>query len=336
MKITAQDYGQFLCNSHQNFTGTYFADTADVVMHDDVYRFLKNNKLTPAILREKMSSVIEYSDDGILIIDDSVMDKQHSSKIEIARPVYSGAEHHVIHGIDIINLGYYNPDTDKFYPLDYRIYSKKTDGKTKTEHAMEMIQAAVYRGVRFRRVAMDSGYSTAKMLNLIMDHDKTFIAAVKSNRLFGPNETKQMTNVDKLEWNNHHKEHGYTGKLKDMPKTRPVKLFRIAAVHSGSEYVVTNDELINTASDAQKASANRWNVEEFHREIKQVTGVEKCQARLGRSQRNHILIAYLVWLQLKLRAWVTGQTIYEVKQKPLMDFVAMQWRRPSIVFEVDF
>ena len=32
----------------------------------------------------------------------------------------------------------------------------------------------------------------------------------------------------------------------------------------------------------------RWQVEEFHRSFKQLTGSEKCQCRKARSQRNHL------------------------------------------------
>ena len=35
----------------------------------------------------------------------------------------------------------------------------------------------------------------------------------------------------------------------------------------------------------------RWKIEEFHRELKQLTGVEACQCRQARIQRNHIACA---------------------------------------------
>jgi hypothetical protein len=50
MKVTTMSYDQFLVNSPENFTGTYFADTVDGLEHDSVYRFLKNSRLTPALL----------------------------------------------------------------------------------------------------------------------------------------------------------------------------------------------------------------------------------------------------------------------------------------------
>jgi hypothetical protein len=33
-----------------------------------------------------------------------------------------------------------NPDLNKYWILDYRIYDKNTDGKKKTDHALEMIE----------------------------------------------------------------------------------------------------------------------------------------------------------------------------------------------------
>ena len=42
------------------------------------------------------------------------------------------------------------------------------------------------------------------------------------------------------------------------------------------DFVVTND-LTQTATDAvQEVCGIRWQIEEFHRELKQLTGVEAC------------------------------------------------------------
>ena len=41
----------------------------------------------------------------------------------------------------------------------------------------------------------------------------------------------------------------------------------------------------------------RWSVEVYHRELKQTGGIERCQARTGRAQRNHIFLAISTWLQ---------------------------------------
>lgn len=110
MKVTTQSYGQFLVNSPLNFTGTYFADTVDGLEHDSVHRFLKTSKLSPALLREKMADIVEYSPNGRILFDDSVLDKYGSQKIEGAVKQYSGNAHHPVMGIGVVTCVYYNPE----------------------------------------------------------------------------------------------------------------------------------------------------------------------------------------------------------------------------------
>ena len=73
MKVTTMSYGQFLVNTPVNFTGTYFADTVDGLEHNSVHRFLIGSRLTPALVREKISDVIIYSPKGRVMFDDSVL-----------------------------------------------------------------------------------------------------------------------------------------------------------------------------------------------------------------------------------------------------------------------
>jgi hypothetical protein len=74
----------------------------------------------------------------------------------------------------------------------------------------------------------------------------------------------------------------------------------------------------------------RWKIEEFHREIKQLTGIEFCQCRKARLQRNHIACAMLVWLRLKKLADQTGQTVYKIKHSLLSNYLIQQLKRPDV------
>lgn len=78
----------------------------------------------------------------------------------------------------------------------------------------------------------------------------------------------------------------------------------------------------------------RWKIEEFHRELKQLTGIESCQCRKGRLQRNHITCAMLVWLRLKELAYKTGQTVYQLKYGLLSNYLIQQLKRPSIAMSL--
>ena len=351
MKVTTQNYGQFLVNSPINFTGTYFADTVEGLEHDSVYRFLKDSKLSPALLREKVADVIVYSYNGRILFDDSVIDKYGSQVIEGAVRQYSGNAHHPVMGIGVVTCVYYNPHTGLFYPLDFRQYDLARDGKTKLDHVMDMMCEIIRKQVPFSHFLMDSWYTTAEILNQIMDWDKLFVCAVKSNRLFSPDEVDEhgkhiqkhvcdldWDRVDQQEFNplttTNPRHSGFRGRLKGLPLKRLVKLFRIVVSSDKTEYIITNDVTIMTTDDARKESAVRWKIEEFHRELKQLTGIEGCQARKNRSQRNHIVLCMLAWLQLKTTAWATNRTIYQVKQDPLKAFVAEQWRHPATIFSI--
>jgi hypothetical protein len=69
---------------------------------------------------------------------------------------------------------------------------------------------------------------------------------------------------------------------------------------------------------------------EFHRELKQLTGVEAILCRKARVQRNHIACALLVWSRLKVIAYNTGRTIYQIKHGMLSDYLIEQLKNPSV------
>ena len=159
MIVTLQDYGQFLLNSHRNFTGTYFADTVEELSHDSVYRYLRDSTITPDIVRKRAMDDLVQSRGGYLIFDDTVIDKNHSRSIELVRKQYSGNAGRVIRGIGVVTCIYYNPEIGQFYVLDYRIWDKAGDGKTKLDLVAEMFDAAVKK-LAFRYVLMDTWYAT--------------------------------------------------------------------------------------------------------------------------------------------------------------------------------
>ena len=80
----------------------------------------------------------------------------------------------------------------------------------------------------------------------------------------------------------------------------------------------------------QEASGFRWKVEQFHREEKHLTGIEACQCRKARIQRNHIGCAVLVWLRLKNLAYQSGKTVYQIKHGMLSQYMIEQLRTPSV------
>jgi hypothetical protein len=331
-------YGQFLVNTPANVTGTYFADTSgQQFAHDQVTRFLAHSKLTPRIIRNKALADIPLSPHGFVLFDDTVVDKDFSRKIEMARSQYSGNAHDIIRGIGVVTCVYYNPDVDSFFALDFRIFDPERDGQSKLDHVWDMLDGLAAKNVAYGYVLMDSWYAVAELMVHIDDLGKIYYCPVKANRLVddsgNPKGGKAAYRaVSQLDWDQGALEQGKLVKAKGFPGSTKVKLFCVQVSTNRTDYVVTNDLTQNSADGVRKASAIRWKIEEFHRELKQTTGLEQCQARKQRSQRNHINLCMQAWMVLKTAARQAGITIYEQKNVPLRDYVTARWREPYLVF----
>ena len=68
MKITTQDYGQFLINGVNNYTATYFSRIVEGLEHDSVWRHLNGAKLGSKVIWERVSKDIVYSKERISLI----------------------------------------------------------------------------------------------------------------------------------------------------------------------------------------------------------------------------------------------------------------------------
>ena len=331
MNFTKLDYCQYLLSSQINYTITNMAEHVKYWSHDTINRYLKGENLTPRLLWEQVEPLVEFDEEAYLIFDDTVLDKRFGPRIESARSQWSGNEKRPIRGIGVVSLVYVNPKSERFWVIDYRIFDPETDGKTKLEHVREMLGSVAHRGVPFETVLMDTWYAAKELMLLIEGMDKRYYCPLKSNRQVDDSGGEHpYGRVDALEWSKEELERGKLIKVKGFPKDHKVRLFRVVGHSRRTERIVTNDPARDSVDDAQKARALRWKIEEFHREAKQLTGIERCQCRGGRIQRNHIACALLVWSRLKDLAYQSGQTIYQIKHGLLRDYLIQQLKSPTV------
>lgn len=333
MKVTAQLYGQFLVSSQVNYTGTYLADHLEGLTHDNVRYFLKTSHFTPRHLWQQVRSDVVLSGRGYVLFDDTVLDKHHSRRIELVRRQYSGNAHGVLAGIGLVTCVYVNPDTDQFWLIDYRLFAPEDDGKTKLDHVADMLAQLAPRGISYRTVLMESWYATTKLFKWLLEAGKTVYCPLKSNRLVDDSGGQQPYQpAGGLSWSATEVEQGKTRKVKGMSKDCKLKLFRVLVSTHRTDYLLTNEaEPLDTAA-AELESSVRWTIEQFHRELKQLTGVQACQCRLARSQRNHIALAVRAWTHLKQAAYQTKKTVYQLKQGFLDAYMRHELRQPTLAF----
>ncbi len=127
------------CLCQLNDTLTNFADHSQQFSHDQLNRFLRNDKLKPRLVWEQVKDSIIFSENGCLLCDDTVADKNHSFAIELVRRQYSGNTKSIIKGIGIVTCLYVNAETDQFWLIDYRLFVPEADGKSKLHHLREML-----------------------------------------------------------------------------------------------------------------------------------------------------------------------------------------------------
>jgi len=182
-RATRLDYCQYLLSSQINYTLTDFADHSQQYSHDHLNRFLRGDKLTPRLLWEQVKDTIVTAPTGYLLFDDTVADKNYSFAIELVRRQYSGNAHAIIKGIGIVTCIYVKPATEQFRIIDYRIFDKGGDGKSKLDHIREMFDhTRAHKQLEFRTVLMDSWYATRPLMLHIEGAGKLFYCPLKDNR----------------------------------------------------------------------------------------------------------------------------------------------------------
>lgn len=326
--INKRQYIEYLISTPVNYTASNLADHLEGVSHDAVTDYLQRDKLSARGLWELVAPLLKDSAEAYLIVDDSVQNKQYSRKIELVKKQYSGAVHGLVRGIGVINL--VHSDGTDFYPIDYRIYAPEADGKTKNDHFREMLLNAVStKHIQARTLLFDSWYASVDNLKLIVRLKRFFVTTLKDNRLVSLSPEGGYIHLQDLDWTPERLDHGVSVKLKEVPFR--VQLFKVVAPNGDIEWVITNHpQGTFTTSDIQNENAVRWQIEQLHRELKQLTGSEKCECRKSRSQRNHLACCYLAWVSLKVKAQQWGKTLYAAQRDLLSDYLRAELRDPRI------
>lgn len=321
--------------SQKNYTLTNLAEHLQDVSHDQINPYLRKEKFTPDCLWNNVKKDIK-SHQNAAIFDDTVADKSSREEIELVGRQYSGTEHRVIRGIGLINCVYFNPELGLFWIIDYRIYDPDSDGKTKLEQVADMLNNLVdNKKLSFAKVLMDSWYSSQKLRGMIDDLGKIYYCPLKKNRLVDDTGgVEKYKSIEKLTWSQIENESGKLIKIKNFPKNKKVKLFRVAVSTNRTEYVATNDLIQQSNLNGKEICVQRWKIEEFHRELKQLTGIESCQCRKAIIQRNHIACAILVWNYLKKIANLTQKTVYQLKTELLSNYLTQELKFPSITMKL--
>jgi putative transposase len=304
-RCQAEDYIDFLVATPKHCSATEAArvqpEQPRQPAHDAFTRLLHRLEPDPAALWAEAQPHIELTG-GVLVLDDSTLDKPYARQIELVGRHWSGKHHAVVQGISLVSLLW--TDGDRHIPCDYRIYHKPTDSLTKNDHAQAMLQAAHDRGFRPRCVLFDGWYSSLANLKEIRGLGWTWLTRLKANRLVRVDrqEARALART----------EIAARGTEVWLVGYGLIRVFKIVAPDGDVAYWATSDLAMTELTRRQYAEFS-WAIENYHKGIKQCTEVERCQMRSARGQRNHIGLALRAFLRLSVYSFRSGISWLEAK-----------------------
>jgi len=262
------------------------------ISHDSANRFLQRETYSPHDLFNEVRSGLNLKG-GVLSVDDCVLDKPYSNKMAFVGHFWSGKHHETVKGINLVTL-YYCDAEGRHQPVNYRLVDK-AEGKTKNEYFREMLAEVLAWGLEPAYITGDSWYSGVSNLKEVRHHHLGFLFALKSNRLISV-EKGIWIQIQKLDI----PEEGREVWLRGFGM---VKVFRTSLKDQVRHYAVhlpDGETLSSLGRDRFLWLHDRhWQIEQYHRAIKQVCHVEHFQVRTPAAIQNHVFAAICGYAQLQ-------------------------------------
>ena len=322
-------YSDYLLSSFSATTATGFSSLmGNEISHDQVSRMLNSRQLEPKdwwlMVKPHVRSV--QSEDGVIVIDDSIVEKPYTDENEIICWHYDHAKGRTVKGINFITSLYATQEVS--LPVTFRLVAKteqyidkkgkpkRRSAVTKNEHYREMLQQCVRNQIPFQYVLNDLWFASAENMHFVkLDLKKEFIMALKSNRKVALSaEDKQNGRYQRLDQLDVPEDTLTVIHLEQVsfPLHLLRQVFTNADGSSGVRYLVTSD-LTLTADQLATIYQKRWKVEEYHRSLKQNASASKSPTRTRTTQTNHFVAALWSFTKLELLKIRTKKNHYALK-----------------------
>jgi hypothetical protein len=308
-------YIGFVLTEPKSATCSRMADIVKI-SHDSANRFLLREAYEPKDLFDEAAQHLHLTG-GILSIDDSVLDKPYSHKMALVARFWSGKHHAVVQGIDLITL-YYTDVTGKQMPVNYRVYDKD-DGKTKNDYFLDMLNEVLAWGLKPAFVTGDSWFSSTANFKAVKNHGLSSMFALKANRCVSLEKGKWLP-VQKLDI----PDEGLEVWLRGVGK---VKVFRRQLKDELRHYAVCLPDAAQLSHFDRAAFCvihdSHWQIEQYHRVIKQVCNIEHFQVRSKIAILNHIFASLCGYIYLqKLCAMDVIANCYRLQRDLFQEVIA--------------
>ncbi len=322
-RVTDVDYIQFLVAAQRVYTCTEAANCAPAgtqrPAHDAYVRLLHRQPPDTAALWQEVRPYVQPAR-GVLILDDTTLDKPYARQMDLVTRHWSGKHHRVVAGINLLTLLW--TDGTACLPCDCRIYDKPLPAcSTKNEHFRAMLLTAKQRGFTPSLVCFDGWYSSLDNLKAVRAYGWSFLTRLKHNRLVNPDGAGNVP-LDTVAIPT-------TGRVVHLKGFGFVHVFRTVAPHGNAEYWATN-KLDMRTTEQEAVAAQAWAIEEYHRGLKQCCGIERAHVRKAIAQRNLILFAVRAFVRLEVHRLRTGVSWYSAQLALIRNAIRTYLAAPTL------
>jgi putative transposase len=317
-KCKEEDYINFLIATPRQVSALEASrvqsETEKSPSHDAFTRLLQRIEPDAEVLWQEAKDQVHLGK-GILVIDDSTLDKPYAKKMDLVSRHWSGKHHQVVKGINLITLLWTNGD--RHIPVDYRLYDKPKDNLSKNDHFEHMLNQAHARGFCPECVVFDSWYSSLENLKQVRSYGWIWLTRLKTNRKVNPDKTG-LVSISEIEI-------GQSGREVWLEGYGLIRVFKIVATDGNIELWATNKLEMNDLERVKYAGFS-WTIENYHRGLKQFCLIERAQVRSRRAWHNHVRCCLRAFLRLEYYCYFKGISWFEAKtaiiRSAVRDYIA--------------
>src|SRR6266498_4320471 len=325
-------YSDYLISAFGQTTGTGLAELlGGSVSHDQIQRLLSKEEMSAADLWQIVKPYVRQiqQDAGVIIIDDSIAEKPYTDENEIICWHYDHSQDRSVKGINFVTCLYHASGYS--LPVGFSIVAKteyyidKKEGKqkrrspiSKNEYYRALLTAARHNHIPFKYVLSDVWYSAAEnMLFIKHDLDKDFIMPLKANRKVALSEQAkrdgQWVRLDQVALESNTCVEIYLESV-DFPLLLLKQVFVNEDGSTGVQYLVSSDMTL-TADAMTTIYRKRWNVEPYHKSLKQNASLEKSPTQTVTTQTNHLFASLWAYIKLEWLRKTTQLNHFALKSK---------------------
>ena len=329
-------YTDYLICQNKYATATGLSDLMpNEISHDQVTRFLNGNLMGSKELWAYVKNDVrrhETASGGVLILDDTIEEKPYTDENEIMCWHHCHKKGRHIKGVNILScLVRYGDIT---FPVGYELVHKdvqfcdvatkqlrRTASVTKNEHFRRLVGQCHKNQVAFDYVLADNWFGAKENLDYIHRNlKKYFIIGLKSNRTVALSEEAKIQGkfqqIETLDMEEGQQRIVWI-KGNSFPIALIKKIFKNEDGSTGILYLASND-INHDADTLYQIYQKRWQIEVYHKSIKQNTSLAKSPTKRVLSQSNHIFSSIIAFCKLEALKVKVAVNHFAIKSKLLI------------------